>query len=77
LTPLIVLLIEVITPGHSSWEVVGMRALFTILGGLIAVVSCLLLWPIWEPDQVRKELRRALASHAAFAEAAFAETPLS
>ena len=75
LTPLIVLLIEVITPGHSSWEVVGMRALFTILGGLIAVVSCLLLWPIWEPDQVRKELRRALASHAGFAEAALADTP--
>ena len=75
LTPLIVLLIEVITPGHSSWEVVGMRALFTILGGLIAVVSCLLLWPIWEPDQVRKELRRALAGHAAFAEAALGDTP--
>lgn len=73
LTPLIVLLVEVIAPGHSSWEVVGMRALFTILGGLIAVVSCLLLWPISEPDQVRRELSRALAAHAAFAEAAFAE----
>ena len=73
LTPLIVLLVEVIAPGHSSWEVVGMRALFTLLGGAIAVASCLVLWPIWEPDQVRKELRRALVAQAAFAEAAFAD----
>ena len=75
LTPLIVLLVEVISPGYSSWEVVGMRALFTVLGGVIAVVSCLVLWPIWEPDQVRKELRRALAAHADFAEAALAQAP--
>ncbi len=69
LTPLLVLLIEVIEPGHSSWEIAGMRALFTGLGGLIAVVSCLVLWPIWEPDQVRKELRRSIRLHADFARA--------
>jgi len=27
------------------------------------------LWPIWEPDQVRQELRRALKAHADFAQA--------
>ncbi|WP_375463137.1 FUSC family protein [uncultured Methylobacterium sp.] len=75
LTPLIVLLVEVISPGYSSWEVVGMRALFTVLGGAIAVMGCLVLWPVWEPDQVRKELRRALAAHADFADAALAQAP--
>lgn len=69
LTPLVVLLVEVLEPGHSSWEIVGERAGFTVLGGLIAVVSCLLLWPVWEPDQVRRELRNALSTHADFARA--------
>ena len=75
LTPLVVLLVELLEPGHSSWEIVGMRAGFTVLGGLIAVASCLLLWPIWEPDQVRRELRRALAAHAGFAEAVLLAAP--
>lgn len=72
LTPLVVLLVEVLEPGHSSWEIVAERAGFTVLGGLIAVASCLVLWPIWEPDQVRRELRRALTTHAAFARAVLA-----
>jgi uncharacterized membrane protein YccC len=69
LTPLVVLLVEVVEPGHGSWEVAGMRALLTLLGGLIAVASALVLWPIWEPDQVRLELRKAIRAHAAFARA--------
>jgi uncharacterized membrane protein YccC len=69
LTPLVVLLVEVVEPGHGSWEVAGMRALLTLLGGLIAVGSALVLWPIWEPDQVRLELRKAVRAHAAFARA--------
>lgn len=69
LTPLVVLLVEVLEPGHGSWEVAGMRALFTLLGGLIAVASCLVLWPIWEPDQVRIELRKAVRAHGEFARA--------
>jgi len=72
LTPLVVLLVEVLEPGHSSWEIVAERAGFTVLGGLIAVASCLVIWPIWEPDQVRRELRRALTTHAAFARAVLA-----
>lgn len=75
LTPLVVLLVELLEPGHSSWEIVGMRAGFTLLGGLIAVASCLVLWPIWEPDQVRQELRRALRAHADFAEAVLRAAP--
>ncbi|MCJ2012794.1 FUSC family protein [Methylobacterium sp. J-076] len=75
LTPLVVLLVEVLEPGHSSWEIVGERAGFTLLGGLIAVASCLVLWPIWEPDQVRRELRRTLAAHAEFARAVLSAPP--
>ncbi|MEG9525998.1 MAG: FUSC family protein [Hyphomicrobiales bacterium] len=75
LTPLVVLLVELLEPGHSSWEIVAMRAGFTVLGGLIAVASCLVLWPIWEPDQVRQELRRALKAHADFAEAVLRAAP--
>ena len=75
LTPLVVLLVEVVEPGHGSWEVAGMRALLTLLGGLIAVASALVLWPIWEPDQVRLELRKAVRAHAAFARAVLCTGP--
>lgn len=69
LMPQLVVLVELIQPGHSSWEIVEMRALFTVLGGMIAVAGCLLLWPSWEPPRLRKELRTALQAHARFAEA--------
>lgn len=69
LMPQLVVLVELIQPGHSSWEIVEMRALFTVLGGMIAVAGCLVLWPSWEPPRLRKELRAALLAHARFAEA--------
>ncbi|AWV15866.1 cyclic nucleotide-binding protein [Methylobacterium sp. XJLW] len=75
LTPLVVLLVELLEPGHSSWEIVAMRGGFTVLGGVIAVASCLVLWPIWEPDQVRQELRRALKAQAGLAEAVLRAPP--
>ncbi len=52
-----------------------MRGGFTVLGGVIAVASCLVLWPIWEPDQVRQELRRALKAQAGLAEAVLRAPP--
>ncbi|MGY2052181.1 FUSC family protein [Methylobacterium sp. JK268] len=73
LTPLVVVLVELVEPGHSSWEIVGMRALFTVLGGAVAVLSGLVLWPIWEPERVRTELRNALLTHSRYAEAVVAE----
>ncbi|MFO1156966.1 MAG: FUSC family protein [Rhodospirillales bacterium] len=69
LMPQLVVLVELIQPGHSSWEIVEMRALFTVLGGMIAVAGCLLLWPSWEPPRLRRELQAALRAHARFAEA--------
>ncbi|KMO40095.1 cyclic nucleotide-binding protein [Methylobacterium variabile] len=73
LTPLVVVLVELVEPGHSSWEIVGMRALFTVLGGAVAVLAGLLLWPLWEPGRVRDALRTALQTHARYAEAVLAE----
>ncbi len=73
LTPLVVVLVELVEPGHSSWEIVGMRALFTVLGGAVAVLAGLLLWPLWEPARVRDALRTALETHARYADAVVAE----
>ncbi|MBK3395487.1 FUSC family protein [Methylobacterium ajmalii] len=73
LTPLVVVLVELVEPGHSSWEIVGMRALFTVLGGAVAVLAGLLLWPLWEPARVRDALRTALETHAHYADAVVAE----
>ncbi len=74
--PLVVLLVEVLEPGHSSWEIVGERRPSRCSAvRVIAVASCLVLWPIWEPDQVRRELRRTLADHAAFARAVLKAAP--
>ncbi|MGE7415662.1 FUSC family protein [Methylobacterium tarhaniae] len=73
LTPLVVVLVELVEPGHSSWEIVGMRALFTVLGGAVAVLASLLLWPLWEPGRVRDALRTALQTHARYADAVIAE----
>ncbi len=72
LTPQIVVLVELVEPGHSSLEVAAMRTLFTLVGGLIAVGGSLLLWPSWEPDRLPDELARAILAHARFARAALA-----
>ncbi len=72
LTPMIVLLSELGRPGTSEWVIAGLRAAFTLAGGLLAVAGCYLLWPSWEPVRLREEVRRAIAAHAAYAEAALA-----
>jgi uncharacterized membrane protein YccC len=73
LTPQLVVLVELLDPAHSSWEIAAMRALFTVMGGAIALAGCLLLWPSWEPERLRQELRDALATHAAYADAILAQ----
>ncbi len=73
LTPLIVLLFDIVAPGHSPWLVAGMRTLYTLVGGLAAVAACLVLWPSWEPDRLRIELRGTLLAYARLAAAILAE----
>jgi uncharacterized membrane protein YccC len=69
LTPLVVLLTEFSRPGSGELMIAAMRALYTLAGGLLAVAGCILLWPSWEPDRLRDQLKAALDAHAAFAEA--------
>jgi uncharacterized membrane protein YccC len=69
LTPLVVLLTEFSQPGSGELTIATMRALYTVAGGVLAVLGCLLLWPSWEPDRLKREVRTAILAHAAFAEA--------
>lgn len=66
-TPTVILLVENTHPGGAFWHVALWRGGFTLLGGLVAVAANVLLWPSWEPNRVRDDLRAALAAHAAFA----------
>ena len=68
MTPLVVVLSELGRPGASGWVIAGLRALYTVSGGLLAVLGCWVLWPSWEPDRVQQELRGAIKAHAAFAD---------
>jgi uncharacterized membrane protein YccC len=72
LTPLIVLLSELGRLGTSELEIAGMRALYTVIGGLLAVAGCLILWPSWEPGRLGAELRAAIAAHGRYAAAELA-----
>ncbi len=72
LTPLVVLLFEVAEPGHSEWAIAAWRTLYTIGGGALAVLACMVLWPSWEPERTEGELKVALKAHADYAAAVFA-----
>ncbi len=69
LTPLVVLLTEFSQPGTGELYIAALRALYTLAGGALAVLGCLLLWPSWEPDRMKRELRTAIDAHADFARA--------
>jgi uncharacterized membrane protein YccC len=73
LTPQLVVLVELLDPGHSSWEIAGMRALFTVLGGVVSVTGALLLWPIWEPARLRQELAGTTAAYGRYIHAVLSE----
>jgi uncharacterized membrane protein YccC len=68
LTPLVVLLVELGAPAHGQFAVAGWRALYTVIGGALAVLGCIFLWPSWEPDRLDAELRAAVRSHGRYAE---------
>jgi uncharacterized membrane protein YccC len=72
-TPIVVVLIELVEPGQSAWDVAGLRALFVVAGGAVAVLGWLVLWPSWEPGRLRREQNAALEAHARYVQAAVAE----
>lgn len=71
LTPLVVLLVETGSPDTHEWLIAVARAVFTTIGGLVAVGANFLLWPSREPDLVAAEVTNAIAAHADYAEANF------
>jgi uncharacterized membrane protein YccC len=73
LTPMIILLVESSTPGASEIDIAMMRALYTVLGGVIALICSLALWPGRQPQLAVAEVRRAIAAHATSADAVFGE----
>jgi uncharacterized membrane protein YccC len=73
-TPVVILLVEQIRPLEDQRSIALARAGFTILGGLIAVAANMILWPSWEPEQVKSDLAKAIAAHAAYARAVLRQT---
>jgi hypothetical protein len=71
LTPLVVLLVETGSPDTGGWTIAAARAALTTIGGLIAVGANFVLWPSREPDLVAAEVKNAIATHGAYAEANF------
>ena len=66
-TPVVVLLVELARPGQSQVDIALLRALYTVGGGLLALLFSAVLWPEWEPSRLRAELCAAIAAHGRYA----------
>ena len=73
-TPVVILLVEQIHPLEDQTSIALARAGYTIMGGLIALAANLLLWPSWQPEQVKRDLAAAIGAHAAYARAVLLQT---
>jgi uncharacterized membrane protein YccC len=69
LTPMVILLVESTMPGASGIDIAVMRAIYTILGGVLAVICSLILWS----GRHRRvdELREAIAAHGRLTQTTF------
>jgi uncharacterized membrane protein YccC len=66
LTPLFVLVTDMLGIGHGG-DIAADRILNNVLGSLVGVVCCLLLWPDPEPKGFRKQLAEAIESNMHYA----------
>jgi uncharacterized membrane protein YccC len=73
LTPMIILLVEASAPGASELHIAFMRALYTVIGGVLALLCSLALWPGRQPQRALAEVREAIALHARFIETVLSE----
>ncbi len=71
LTPMLVLLVEQIAPGADGLTVAGLRVIYTLLGGALAVLANLALWPGFEHTRLETSVRAAVDAHIAYANAVF------
>jgi uncharacterized membrane protein YccC len=73
LTPMVILLVESAAPGASEFSIAVMRALYTVMGGVLAVICSLIMWPGRQPQRAVVEVRGAVAANAAFADGVLAQ----
>jgi uncharacterized membrane protein YccC len=73
LTPMVILLVESGTPGASEFHIALMRAIYTVIGGVLALLCSLALWPGRQPQRAVSEVRTAISAHAKAADATLAE----
>jgi uncharacterized membrane protein YccC len=71
LTPMLVLLVEQIAPGANELTVAVMRVFYTLLGGALAVLANLLLWPGFEHARLEGSVQSAVKAHIALVNAVF------
>jgi uncharacterized membrane protein YccC len=71
LTPMVVLLVEQIVPGTNELLLALSRIGYTFLGGTLAVLGNLLLFPGFEATRVETTIASAIAAHATYAHAVF------
>jgi uncharacterized membrane protein YccC len=72
LTPMIVLLIEQIAPGSNELIIAESRIGYTLLGGGLAILGNLLLWPGFEGTRLDANITDAIRAHIAYVDAVFA-----
>jgi uncharacterized membrane protein YccC len=70
-TPMIVLLIEQISPGTDELTIAISRVGYTLLGGCLAVFGNLVLWPGFERARLESSISAAIDAHAAYVKAVF------
>ena len=76
LTPQFVLIAELFQTGMApNWQLAGLRALDSVLGGLLGLGIGFLLWPSWEDVRLPEQLARAIRAHAEYLAAVLGGAP--
>jgi uncharacterized membrane protein YccC len=65
LTPLFVLILDLTHPGEREITLAGVRALNTVIGGVIALVGVTLIWPASGANRMRLDLASAIEQNGA------------
>ena len=72
LTPMFVLILDLTHPGVREVSIAGVRAMNTVIGGVIALVGCVVLWPGSEGDRLKLALADAVEGNGRLAALALA-----
>jgi uncharacterized membrane protein YccC len=72
LTPLFVLILDLTHPGERELTLAGVRAMNTVIGGVIALAGVTLLWPASGANRMRLDLASAIEINGRFASLALA-----